>query len=111
MNFGSAFSPYGAVKTGSILKNSINWSSLLTNTQKTLGIINQAIPVFYQIRPMFNNIKTMFRVANEISRDDNINTTNNATTQTENLQTNSNNNNIRYEKANYNLNDGPNFFI
>ena len=45
---------------------SINWGSLLDGTQKTLGVINQAIPIVYQIKPMFSNAKTMFRIADEI---------------------------------------------
>ena len=40
----------------------INWSSLLNNTQKTLNVINQAIPVYYQVKPIYNNAKTMFRM-------------------------------------------------
>lgn len=65
-------SPYGAYGLGGIAKAKINWSSLLTNTQKTLGIINQAIPAFYQIRPILGNMKTMFKVVNEINKDDNV---------------------------------------
>ncbi|MCI8347789.1 MAG: hypothetical protein HFJ12_07630 [Bacilli bacterium] len=41
----------------------INWGNLLTNTQKSLGIINQAIPIVYQVKPIVNNAKTMFRIA------------------------------------------------
>lgn len=41
----------------------INWGNLLTNTQKSLGIINQAIPLVYQVKPIVNNAKTMFRIA------------------------------------------------
>lgn len=68
--FGSrGFSPYGSYALGSVAKSGINWSSLLSNTQKTLGIINQAIPAFYQIKPIFSNMKTMFKVVNEINRD------------------------------------------
>lgn len=40
----------------------INWGNLLNNTQKTLNVINQAIPVYYQVKPIYNNAKTMFRV-------------------------------------------------
>lgn len=39
-----------------------NFSNFLGTTQKTLGVINQAIPVFYQVKPIWNNAKTMFRV-------------------------------------------------
>lgn len=41
----------------------INWGNLLTNAQKSLGIINQAIPLVYQVKPIVNNAKTMFRIA------------------------------------------------
>ena len=40
----------------------INWSNLLNNTQKTLNVINQAIPVYYQVKPIWGNAKTMFRM-------------------------------------------------
>ncbi len=47
----------------------INWGNLLNNTQKTLGIINQAIPIAYQVKPIVNNAKTMFRVIGAVSGD------------------------------------------
>lgn len=47
----------------SLLKN-IKWGSILDGTSKTLGVINQAIPVVYQIKPIINNAKTMFKIAN-----------------------------------------------
>lgn len=46
----------------------INWSSLLSNTQKTIGIINQAIPMVKQVSPMMQNAKTMFKVMNEFKK-------------------------------------------
>lgn len=53
-----------------------NWSSILNNTQKTLNIINQAIPVIYQIKPIYNNAKTIFKVMNAVKDSDvTINTT------------------------------------
>lgn len=51
-----------------IFKNGINWSSILTNTQKTLNIINQTIPVIKQIKPVVNNTKTMFKIMNEFKK-------------------------------------------
>lgn len=54
---------------------SINWSTLLDGTQKTLGVINQAIPVVYQIKPIVSNAKTIFRIADSLKSDDNKNTT------------------------------------
>lgn len=47
----------------SFIKN-IKWGTLLDGTSKTLGVINQAIPVIYQVKPIMNNAKTMFKIAN-----------------------------------------------
>lgn len=65
------YQSYGA-KQGlfSLFKGKINWSTLLNNTQKTLNIINQAIPVFYQIKPMWNNTKTIFKIMGALKEDD-----------------------------------------
>lgn len=40
-----------------------NWQGLLTNTSKTLNVINQAIPIVKQVGPMYNNMKSMLRIA------------------------------------------------
>ena len=99
MNFGNTFNPYGRMNPTSMFKRKINFSSILSNTQKTLGVINQAIPVFYQIKPLFNNIRTMFSVVNELNKSDNSTSTNKEV------------NNTPSEQAKINNNDGPNFFI
>ena len=57
-----------------IFKNGINWSSILTNTQKALNIVNQTIPVVKQMGPMMNNAKTMFKVMNEFKKIETPNT-------------------------------------
>lgn len=54
----------------------INWSGILSNTQKTLSVINQAIPIAYQVKPIINNAKTMFKIASTIKSDDTNNTNN-----------------------------------
>ena len=41
----------------------ISFTSILNGASKTLGVINQAIPVFYQVKPIWNNARTMLRVA------------------------------------------------
>ena len=48
----------------------IKWSSIINGTQKTLGIINQTIPMVKQISPVFKNAKTMFHVMNEFKKVD-----------------------------------------
>ena len=51
-----------------IFRNGINWSTILTNTQKTLNIVNQTIPVIKQMGPVMNNAKTMFKLMNEFKK-------------------------------------------
>lgn len=62
-NLGSSFIP----------RRGFNWSGLLNNTQKTLGIINQVIPIVYQVKPLVNNARTLFKIAGAVnsSNDDN----------------------------------------
>lgn len=101
--------PYGTIpyiegtKTGllsRIFRNGINWSTILTNTQKTLNIVNQTIPVIKQVGPMVNNAKTMFKVMNEFKKVDTPKkeiknktkkTTKNQIIEEKNIQTNYNN--------------------
>lgn len=54
----------------------INFSSILNGTSKTLGVINQAIPVIYQIKPVWNNAKTMFKVVKGLNTSDKTNSYN-----------------------------------
>lgn len=54
--FGKLGSAFGAVK-------SFNWGGLINNTSKTLGIINQSIPLVKQVGPMVGNVKSMLKVA------------------------------------------------
>lgn len=80
MNYGSKAGLFSAFKK-------INWGNFLTNTQKTLGVINQAIPIAYQVKPIWNNAKTMFRIMGaikddgkqtQVSKNNNSNTLNNS---------------------------------
>ena len=64
---------------GSLVRTStsgINWGNILSNTQKGLGIINQAIPLVYQVKPIINNAKTMFKIADALKDDRKISTSN-----------------------------------
>ena len=98
----NGFNPYTIPKTptksllGGI--NKINWGTLLNNTQKTLNVINQAIPVYYQVKPIYNNAKTMFRLIGSMndSKDEtrnsnninNVNNINNSNTNEKNISIN-----------------------
>jgi len=114
-NFGSLFNTTNASSnigrtagiTG-IFKN-FSLSSFLTGASKTLNVVNQAIPVYYQIKPMFNNAKTMFRIMNAVKDDGNSKINNNNQT--------SNNTIINDSSVNYNAykteesSENPVFFI
>lgn len=56
------------VATGSSIFSKINWSSLLSNAQKTLGVVNQAIPLYYQVKPVFKNLKALGKIGKEFTR-------------------------------------------
>jgi hypothetical protein len=47
-----------------------NFSKFLDGTQKTLSVINQAIPLIYQMKPLYENAKTALKVINIIKTDD-----------------------------------------
>lgn len=90
----------------------INWSGLLSNVQKTLGIVNQAIPMVKQVSPIVNNAKTMFKIMNEFKKVDTpINSNDskniqNLNEQKTNIETATNN-----TVTNDQYDSGPTFFI
>lgn len=86
-----------------LLGRGLNWSSILSNTQKTLGIVNQAIPMFKQMSPVVKNAKTMFRIMNEFKKED---ISNNVTSTIEST----NNTTSNHENIN-SYNNGPTFFL
>lgn len=91
---------------GATKASTFTFTGLLNGASKTLGVINQAIPVFYQVKPIINNAKTMYRVAKEINSNDRKNTnTNNSN------NNNSNNNTSTNNVSNNNDVNKPNFFI
>lgn len=55
---------------GSTVRSGINWSGILNGAQRTLGLVNQAIPLVKQAAPMMRNAKTMFKVMNEFKKVD-----------------------------------------
>lgn len=55
---------YNGMKLSGLRK--LSFASMLDKTQKTLNVINQAIPVFYQIKPLYDNAKTALKVMSAI---------------------------------------------
>lgn len=90
----------------------INWSGLLSNVQKTLGIVNQAIPMVKQVSPIVNNAKTMFKIMNEFKKVDTpINGNNSQNIQNLNEQNTNNETTNNNTVANDQYDSGPTFFI
>lgn len=115
MNFSPAAS-IPAAKTGllsGIFKNGLNWGSILTNTQKTLGIVNQAIPVIKQVSPVLKNAKTMFKIMNEFKRVDTPVSTTNQKDNVKNVNTVVKKDPVQQDSStNENIaSDGPTFFM
>lgn len=91
----------------------INWSGILNGTSKTLGVINQAIPVIKQVGPMFNNMKSMLKVASLFKDETDPPVRNNVSSNT-NKNTNTSNSNVIENKntiTNNSYSNSPNFFI
>lgn len=76
-------SPYIKPSLFSMIKN-IGWSNILDGTQKTLGVINQAIPIVYQVKPVISNMRNMFKIASVINEPTPTQTTNQNTRTIEN---------------------------
>ena len=57
-------------KNGLSFLKSIDFASILDGTSKTLGVINQAIPVYYQVKPILSNFHTLKNIQNIIKEDE-----------------------------------------
>lgn len=94
---------------GNLFRNGINWSSILSGTQKTLNIANQAIPLVKQITPVMKNAKTMFHIMNEFKKVDTPPTTQ-ETASNNSKKENNTNEDMEYVNTSQN-GGGPTFFI
>ncbi len=97
------------------LFHNFNFGNFLNSAGKTLNVINQAIPIFYQVKPIVNNAKTMFRVMGAVRDTD---TSNKNSSNKYNNYNNSNNaySNISSEDSNINNtvntnSSSPTFFL
>ena len=104
---------------------SIDWGGLINNTSKTLGIINQTIPLVRQVGPMVGNVRSMLMLAS-VFKDETDSPSNSkiSASKTSNMVNKSKNDNSYHdskvysdnvEKETYNsydnYNDSPTFFI
>lgn len=94
-----------ATKAGSSIFSKINLSSLLSNAQKTLGVVNQAIPLYYQVKPVFKNLKALGKIGKEFTKiNENNNQNSNRNTQQRSVTNISSNN----DRATSNITDSQN---
>ena len=63
------YNQYNPYQIGAGIKR-INWSNVLNNTQKTWNVINQAIPIIYQVKPLVTNARTIFRIADAVKEEE-----------------------------------------
>lgn len=103
---------------GKGLLSKFSFSGFLNGASKTLNVVNQAIPIFYQVRPMINNAKTMFKIIGAVQDNDSPkkaispNTNSNETHTTISYATQEQNNmNRKSEKENDVATENPVFFI
>lgn len=63
--------PYN-VSRGGFLKSfkGLTFGGFIDGAQKTLGLVNQTIPLIYQVKPIISNAKTMFKIADVIKESD-----------------------------------------
>ncbi len=95
---------------GGAIRNGLNWSTLLNGAQRTLGLVNQAIPLVKQAAPMVRNAKTMFKVMNEFKKVDTPQTKINKELQSE--QKNVYDSSVTDSQFNdFSSNGGPTFFV
>lgn len=73
------------------LAKGFSFTSFLDGTQKALGVINQAIPIVYQVKPMFQNAKTIFKIADEINKPVTVNETSTVREESNSISTMQNN--------------------
>lgn len=98
-----------ATKAGSSIFSKINLSSLLSNAQKTLGVVNQAIPLYYQVKPVFKNLKALGKIGKEFTKiSENNNQNSNRSTQQESVTNISSNNEATTSNIIDSQNDYPN---
>ena len=101
-----------ATASGASIFSKINWSSLLSNAQKTLGVVNQAIPLYYQVKPVFKNLRALGKIGKEFTKISGSNNQNSNEVKQESIFDNTNSNavinNISNEQNDY---PTPTFYL
>ncbi len=59
---------FGNNLIGGIARNTFSLPRILNGISKTLGVVNQAIPLYKQAKPMIEKGRTLFKVAMEMTK-------------------------------------------
>lgn len=105
-NSGKIAASFGKTSGISNLFKKFSLSSFLNGASKTLNVVNQAIPIYYQVKPMISNAKTMFKVMSAVKSSDNKQSKNNI-----NNYNYSNSKKDTTIKNNYSNSNNPTFFL
>ena len=106
------YAPYGYGINHGGMRNlfngirNINWSNILNNTSKTLGVVREAIPVVREVGPMINNMRSMIKIASVFKDETDVKKNNYSNTD---AKENSTNESTTTYKDNYD--NKPNFFL
>ena len=113
------FTPYGNPVSNTLFNaggirnlfrgvHNLNWTGMLNNVSKTLGVVRDAIPVVKEVGPMINNMRSMIKIAS-VFKDE---TDTKKTTNKEEIKQKENSINNTTSNNNYNnYNNEPNFFL
>ena len=94
------YNPYQALLP-SLPAKTFSLSSILTNAQKTLNIVNQTIPIVQEVKPIVKNARTIIKLTSGLKNvNNNINN---------NVNSNYSKNITENNKTTYN--EGPTFYI
>lgn len=53
---------------GGVARNTLTLPRILNGISKTLGVVNQAIPLYKQAKPMIEKGRTLFKLATEFNK-------------------------------------------
>lgn len=105
--------PRGAAGAG-MARSGFSFSNLLNGASKTLGVVNQAIPIVKQVGPMMNNMKSMLKIAS-VFKDETDTTSLKKEGNSSNVDNSTNNSSPKEETStetiNIQTNNSPNFFL
>lgn len=71
----------------SMATKKFSWSSLFNGIQKTVGTVNQIIPLYQNVKPIITNSKTLFKVMRSLNSSGPLNSSNNTINTNQKIET------------------------